>query len=218
MKKAVLFDMDGVILDSMPYHVRAWQEAMGEEGLHVEQELLYLHEGAIEPETAVSIFCRNGCAMTEDRFHKILYRQIEIFRTRYFSSVKPYPAVVPILDDLKSMGWAMAVVTSSHSSIIDDVLPYEIRRSMSCIVTGDMVDKRKPHPAPYIQAMKRIDALPSECTVVENAPAGIKSARAASAKCIAIKTTLAGRHLSEADNIAEDHSDMFRLLKDSCSL
>jgi beta-phosphoglucomutase len=216
MRKTVLFDMDGVILDSMPCHVKAWQEAMAEEGFEVQEELIYLHEGAIEPETAVSIFSGNGCRMTESGFSRVLSRQIEIFRKRYFSSVRPYPGVADILDDLKEDGWNMALVTSSHSSVVEDVLPASIRNSMSCIISGDMVEKRKPDPGPYIEAMKRMQVMPSDCTVVENAPAGIRAARAASAKCVAIKTTLSAEHLSEADYIADDHEQMCRLVKESC--
>ena len=59
MTRSVLFDMDGVILDSMPYHVMAWQEALSEQGFSVSAELLYLHEGAIEPDTAAAIFQDN---------------------------------------------------------------------------------------------------------------------------------------------------------------
>ena len=67
--KSVLFDMDGVILDSMPYHVRAWQEALSEQGFSVSAELLYLHEGAIEPDTAAAIFQDNERFIDADMFH-----------------------------------------------------------------------------------------------------------------------------------------------------
>lgn len=212
MRKTVLFDMDGVILDSMPFHVKAWQEAMGEEGFNITPELLYLHEGAIEPETAVSIFRSNGCAMSKQQFDRVLERQIGIFRRRYFPLVRPYPEIEPILDSLKSQGCKMAIVTSSHSSIMEDVLPHGIRKQMSCIVTGDMVERRKPDPAPYLEAMTRTGSSADNCIVVENAPAGIKAARAAEARCIAIKTTLSGEHLAEADHIADNHRQMYQLI------
>lgn len=212
MKKYALFDMDGVLIDSMPFHVKAWQEAMGEAGMEVDEELLYLHEGAIEPDTAVYIFQNSGYSMTKREFEEILSRQIEIFKKKYFPFIKPYPNIDILLEELKTEGWDMAMVTSSHSSLIEDVLPASIRDFMACIITGDMVQRRKPDPGPYIEAMKRVNARPDQCTVIENAPAGIKSAKAAAARCIAIKTTLSEKYLSEADHIANNHVHLQELL------
>ncbi|HHI97450.1 MAG TPA: HAD family phosphatase, partial [Thermodesulfatator atlanticus] len=78
--EAVLFDMDGVVLDSMPWHVKAWQEAFREFGLNVPEEALYLHEGAIEAETSRKIFEDQGVSPTEELFRQVLKRQRALFR------------------------------------------------------------------------------------------------------------------------------------------
>ncbi len=203
--KAVLFDMDGVILDSMPYHVKAWQDALSEIGLTVPAELIYLHEGAIEPETAVRIFCENGCTIDEDGFHRLFRRQREIFSSRYQGSVKPYDGVEGLLSRLQEKGWAMSLVTSSHREVLEKVLPGSILGFMSHVVTGDEVKRRKPHPDPYLAAMMALNSGPAEALVVENAPAGVKAAKAAQLKCVALTTTLSAEHLKEADEIVPDH-------------
>ncbi len=200
--------MDGVILDSMPYHVRAWQQALEEWGLHVPAEVLYLHEGAIEPATAVDIFRRNNCLIDARVFDEILVRQREIFNGEFEEKVRPYPNIPEILEEFQSKGWTLALVTSSHTDILNRVLPADIRSRMSHIVTGDQVSRRKPFPDPYIQACKALGASRSSCMVVENAPAGIQAAKAANMTCYALTTTLSEDYLSKADAIFRSHFDL----------
>lgn len=208
-KKAVLFDMDGVLLDSMTYHVRAWRDAMAEFGCSVPEEFLYLHEGAIEPDTAVGIFRDHGCEMDKDRFDAILARQKALFRGRFHPFVRPYPEVPGILGELRAAGWKMALVTSSHRDILESVLPPGIRDLMDHIVTGDRVTRRKPHPDPYLAGLGALGCESDACLVVENAPAGIAAAKAAGLHCVAITTTLAREHLLAADTVLASHSELF---------
>lgn len=211
-EKAVLFDMDGVLLDSMSSHVQAWQEAMGEFGCAVDEEVLYLHEGAIEPETAIGIFQDHGFSMDEERFAAILARQMAIFQERFRPHVRPYPEVQGIIGRLREEGWTMALVTSSHGVILDHILPDEIRDALNYIVTGDRVSRRKPHPDPYLAALDAIGAHAASCLVVENAPAGIAAAKAAGLHCIALATTLAPERLSAADAVLASHRELLEYL------
>lgn len=210
MTKSIIFDMDGVILDSMSYHVQAWQGALCAYGLSVSEEVLYIHEGAIEPETAVAIFEENGCPMDSLRFQQILCCQKEIFGSRYRSKVKPYPEVPSMLERLEGQGWELALVTSSHREILDMVLPREIHDRMAHIVTGDQVTRRKPYPDPYLKALSALGRAPKDCLVVENAPAGIRAAKAAELHCIALTTTLASDHLMLADAVLRSHIELER--------
>ncbi len=208
MKKAVFFDMDGVILESMSFHVRAWLEALGEKGVSVPEELIYLHEGAIEPKTAMSIFEENGLPMDEYGFKCLFRRQMEIFTASYQPMVRPYPGVEGIIERLSDKNVKMALVTSSHMEIVDKILPAKILNLMSYIVTGDNGIRRKPFPDPYISAMQGLGFSVDSCLVVENAPAGIAAAKAASIKCVAITTTLKQEHLSRADAVLSSHGEL----------
>jgi beta-phosphoglucomutase len=212
MNKSVLFDMDGVILDSMPYHVKAWQKALSEYGFSVSAELLYLHEGAIEPDTAAAIFKDNGHIMNADIFKKILSRQMEIFSSLYQTMIKPFPGVPQILKRLRHLGWQMALVTSSHQKILQRVLPPEIKNYMDYIITGDQVKRRKPFPDPFIAALSLLGGNQKVCLVVENAPAGIKAAKAADLHCIALTTTLSKEHLFEADTVFNSHEEVINYM------
>jgi beta-phosphoglucomutase len=206
--RSILFDMDGVILDSMPYHVRSWQEALNERGFSVSAELLYLHEGAIDLNTAAAIFRGNNRFIDADVFREILERQMEIFATRYQSLIKPFPAVLQILKRLREAGLQLALVTSSHSEILKKVLPPEIKSHMDHIVTGDKVSRRKPFPDPFLTALSALDQSSNTCLVVENAPAGIMSAKAAFLHCVALTTTLPEEYLSEADAVFNSHAEL----------
>lgn len=208
MQKAVLFDMDGVILDSMPFHVKAWQDALSERGVSVPEEVIYLHEGAIEPKTAIDIFEKNGCHLDEYGFKMLFMRQMEIFNARYRQMVHPYPGITELLDRLSAGGLQMALVTSSHKEIVENILPAEILKRMAHVVTGDSIRRRKPFPDPYLAAMSGLGLDEEACLVVENAPAGIAAAKAASLHCVAITTTLPMEHLAQADKVLATHSEV----------
>jgi len=210
--KAALFDMDGVILDSMRFHVMAWKEAIAEFGYSVSEGLLYLYEGAIEPETAVELFKQNGCPIDCDMFHEIFSRQKALFREKYRSHVRPYPDVLSILEALRAKGLRLALVTSSHQEILEMILSEDIKALMNHVVTGDRVARRKPFPDPYLSAKDALCLESHECVVVENAPAGIQAAKAAKMHCVALTTTLESRHLSHADAVLSSHAELTRYL------
>ncbi len=216
-KEAILFDMDGVVLDSMPWHVRAWQEAFREFGLNVPEEALYLHEGAIEAETSRKIFEDQGVSPTDELFQAVLKRQRELFRKKYQAFVRPFPEIPDLLSDLKREGKRLALVTSSHEEILRDILPQVLLRLFHFVLTGDRVRRRKPHPEPYLLASKNLGVPKPLAAAVENAPAGIKSAKGAGLTCIALTTTLSPEHLKEADIIIPSHEELRRLFKNGKS-
>lgn len=209
-KKAVLFDMDGVILDSMPYHVRAWKEAFKEYGLkELDDKVFYLYEGAIEPETACRLFSKNGAKLEIKDFFNILERQKAIFIKKYAKKIRPFEDIPRILSFLRDRGIKLGLVTSSHGKILEAVLPEKISGFFHHIVTGDEVERRKPHPDPYLKGLKGIGLdAPDGVFAVENAPSGIKSAKRAGLRCIAITTTLPEKKLSDADLIIKMHREL----------
>ncbi len=211
--RALLLDMDGVVLDSMHYHVAAWMKALAEKGFNVKKELLYLYEGALEPDVAVRLFSSQGCKMDRQRFHAILKRQKEIFVTEYKGFVRPFPEIQDVISTIKANGVRLALVTSSHKEILDAVLPEKLVCLFDEVITGDQVIRRKPHPDPYLQALKAL-ALDrgTGATAVENAPSGIKSAKAAGLKTIAITTTLSPERLKEADVVIEHHRQLLDMI------
>ncbi len=211
--QALLLDMDGVVLDSMPYHVAAWKKALWELGFDVRERMLYLYEGAIEPDVAVELFSTEGCTMDKEKFHKILKRQKEIFVSQFRSLVKPFPEVPDLISHMKQHGVKLGLVTSSHKEILKAVLPANLLGMFDQVITGDEVKRRKPHPDPYLQALNALGIENGQgATAVENAPSGILSAKSAGLWTVAITTTLPPEHLKDADSIISTHRQLMDLL------
>ncbi len=211
---SVLFDMDGVILDSMPFHVAAWKDAFREREMEVDEGLFYLYEGAMEPEVACRLFSKNGTKLTIRDFFEIHERQKRIFLERYAHRVTPFEGALELLKWLKETGMPVGLVTSSHGEILDAVLPGPLRDLFDHIVTGDTVRRRKPHPEPYLAGLRGLGASKDRGSIaVENAPAGIESALNAGLSCIAITTTLPRKHLKDAHKVVQNHQELFKELK-----
>lgn len=212
MKEFIFFDLDGVILDSMPYHAQAWILAFREFGLEFSEEEILLHEGAIELDTALTLFTSKGVNPTPQFFAEAFKLQKRIFKEKFSSLVKPFPEIPDILNALKKEGRKLSLVTSSSEEILREVLPTPLIHLFEVIITGDKVEKRKPHPAPYLKAKDFFGAKSEEIAVVENAPAGVLSAKRANLFCIGITTTLRAEHLSLADIIVNNHRELKEIL------
>ena len=215
---SILFDMDGVILNSMPFHVKAWKDAFRERDIEVDEGLFYLYEGAMEPEVACNLFSRNGTELTIKDFFEIHERQKHIFLERYAHRVRPFEGTLELLKWLKEDEVPVGLVTSSHGEILEAVLPGRLRKLFGHIVTGDTVRRRKPHPEPYLAGLRGLGASKDRGNIaVENAPAGIESALNAGLSCIAITTTLSRKHLKDAHRVVRNHNELFEELKGTAS-
>ncbi len=211
---SVLFDMDGVILNSMPFHVKAWKDAFMERDLEVDERIFYLYEGAMEPDVACALFAENGTELTISDFFEIHERQKRIFLGKYAHRVRPFKDAIELVKWIEETGVPVGLVTSSHGEILDAVLPGQLRDLFGHIVTGDTVSRRKPHPEPYLAGLRGIGASKSMGNIaVENAPAGIESAKNAGLSCIAITTTLPRKYLEDAHKVVQDHEELFKELK-----
>ncbi len=208
MKEFIFFDLDGVLLDSMPYHAQAWILAFKEFGLEFSEEEIYLHEGAIELESAKTLFLNKGVNPTPEFFDKAFKLQKKIFKEKFADKIRPFPEVPDLLSELKKEKRKLALVTSSSSEILKEVFPEKFQAFFEVIITGDKVERRKPHPDPYLKAREALKAPKEEVAVVENAPAGILSAKRADLFCIGITTTLKPEHLSLADLIVKNHQEL----------
>ncbi len=212
--KTVLLDMDGVVMDSMPYHIKSWTQAAREFGFFLDESELYLHEGAISLDGSKKVFENGSCKCNRDIFAQILDRQKEIFFAKFLDAVRPFDNVCDMLSLLNSRGKRLGLVTSSHQDILDMILPEYLQDFFDVVVTGDSIARPKPFPDPYINALERLSSNSEEAIVIENAPAGIKAAKASGCMCIAICTTLEPQHLQEAgaDIVVRDHDELFNCL------
>lgn len=217
MKSHIFFDLDGVILDSMPYHAKAWILAFREFGLEFTEEEIFLHEGAIELESSLTLFTSKGIKPTPEFFAKAFKLQKRIFKEKFSNNIKPFPEIPEILNNLKKEGRKLSLVTSSSEEILREVFPPTLSQLFEVIITGDKVERRKPHPDPYLKAKEFFGVETAEVAVVENAPAGVLSAKRANLFCIGITTTLKPEYLSMADVIVNNHRELKNFLLNGTS-
>lgn len=192
-------DMDGVVLCSMQAHANAWQEVLADAGISVSRSFILEHEGCLDAEVLGKLPGAPSEPKARERLmHALLERQRRIYLERYAADVRPYPGVQEFLKAARAKALGLALVTSSTRALVRQALPGEVVESFQVVITSEDVSRHKPHPEPYLTAARRLGVSPEECVVIENAPAGIASARAAGMTCIALTTTLAPAHLASA--------------------
>jgi beta-phosphoglucomutase len=210
--KAVLFDMDGVLVDSMTYHLKSWQELLGSFNITVTDQFIFEHEGAMAPQVISELFTKHGHLINEKQITDIFLTQNSMFLTRYLSQVSLYPDSLTLLSQLKTKGMVLGLVTGSRRNLIEKIWAKEELSYFSAIITSDDTHRFKPYPDPYLKAIQKIQQEPIECLVIENAPAGIQSAFYAGIPCFAISSTLPAEKLSGADRVFPDLKSLSNFL------
>lgn len=187
--RAVLFDMDGVLFDSMPAHSRSWVEAAGRVGLTMSPEDAYWFEGQTGWHTIELLYQRSLQRQPTAEETEALYQlKTELFVAYNEGGVLPgVPEVLRAVADLQRL----VVTGSSQASLLerlDEAFPSVFTTEL--MVTGKDVNQGKPHPEPYLRGLDKAGVAPEEAWVVENAPMGVQAAVAAGIFTIAVNTGL----------------------------
>ncbi|WP_294082265.1 HAD hydrolase-like protein [Proteiniphilum sp. UBA5384] len=188
--KALLFDMDGVLYDSMPAHDKSWQQTMDEWGLkHLPNEF-YLQEGRIGKSTIDTVFQRNlQRNATDAEVTKVYARKSELFQQ--YNSGELIPGATEILNYVQVNGLKSVLVTGSGQPSLLDRLDTHFPGIFTpeTMVTAFDVEHGKPDPEPYLMGLQKGGNLkPNQALAIENAPLGIESAVAAGIFTIAVNT------------------------------
>lgn len=187
--KAVFFDMDGVLFDSMKYHAYAWVKAMRASGIPFTEYDCYMNEGRTGESTINEFSIKyRGHEATEAEIESIYS-----LKSRYFEScpaVEPIPAVLPLLKKIKEQGLDIFIVTGSAQksllSRLNHYFPNIFEKNK--MITAFDVKRGKPDPEPYLIALKKAQLEPWQALVIENAPLGVQSAVGAKILTIAVNT------------------------------
>jgi HAD superfamily hydrolase (TIGR01509 family) len=190
MIKAVLFDMDGVLYDSMPNHVQAWSETMTEIGTIHSREDFYLLEGRTGYSTIDILFNGSfGRDATQEEKESIYNRKANRFMELNVTPI-PMAGAIDVLKKVKELGLKRIIVTGSgQQSLFENLeqfFPGYFEEDL--MITAYDVKYGKPHPEPYLLGLKKAGLNPDEAIVVENAPLGVESAKAAGIYTVAVNT------------------------------
>ncbi len=206
-EKAVIFDMDGVLLDSMKYHALSFKRALNEIGIDINEKSVYKLEGKGAEDTIVHLLRKEGMEPEKKIVEKLVGRKREIFDS--INKTEPFPGVKKLLDSL-GVRFKLALVTGSTRGNVEGFLEKYFDNVFDVVVAGEDTEDKKPDPGPYLHCLEKLGSEAQECLVVENAPLGVKSAKNAGIECWAVATYLDGDLLREAgaDEVFRNHNKM----------
>jgi len=196
MDYAVLWDMDGVLVDTAELHYQTWKQTLADYDIPFSRQIFNEFFGMNNEQTLTGIlgrppepsFLQELSDNKEDKFRKSIHDQVEL-----------YPGVRKLLQELQRAGVRQAIASSAPQENIDALVnELNMASFFQAIVSGCEL-KRKPDPDIFLLAAERLGVEPQYCVVIEDALHGIEAARRASMKCIAVATTHPVDLLSQAD-------------------
>ncbi|MCH7678893.1 HAD family phosphatase [candidate division KSB1 bacterium] len=202
MVKAVLFDYDGVLVNSMPFHVKAWQSVFTDFEIAIKPEEVLLREGARSIELAREIFADRSLEISELELKEFVDKKQQIYRK--ITEAKIENGTEAFLKNLRKQGKLIGLVTGTVRLNIEHSHSSEFIALFDTIVTADDIKNGKPNPECYLNAARELTISPNNCLAVENAPLGIQAAKNAGMQVAALMTTLDKAILPDADFYAND--------------
>ncbi len=185
---AVIFDMDGVLVDTNPFHVQKWEALLREHGIAFDRKLL--PKQVLGPGNDLTLRHFFGELITaEDR--RRLSEELEArFRKAFAPHAKPLPGVERLIAECHDHGVLVALASSAMSKNVDFILDaLKLRPYFHVILTCDEVAQGKPHPEIFAKTAHKLGLPPADCVVIEDSFAGIESAKRAGMKCVAVAST-----------------------------
>lgn len=199
--KAVIFDMDGVIIDSEPIHFEVDIQTMKDFGCSISKEELNKYVGTTNEYMFTDI--KNKYKLDKSVEEIINYRCELAKRKVIESDLAPIEGIIDLLKNLKEKNIIAAIASSSPRDFIEVVVSkFELEDYFSCILSGEEVENGKPAPDIYVETAKKLGIVPEECIVIEDSKNGVMAAKEAGMKCIGFKNINSGEQdLSKADYI-----------------
>ena len=196
--KAVLFDMDGVLVDSEEFIARAAVRMFAEKGYVVQEDDFVPFRGYGENRFLGGVAEKYGIPFEVEPDKARTY---EIYGELVKGRLSPLPGSVEFVERCRAAGLKTALATSTdYIKMMANLEEIGLAHgAFETLVNGLDVEKRKPHPDIYLLAAKRIGVPPEECLVVEDAVAGVAAAKAAGARCLAVTTSFSAAELKGAD-------------------
>ena len=206
MIKAILFDLDGVIVDSLHYHYLAWDHMFKEIGGSVTEESIFLSEGMNSFEILPLFLKKFNVELPVEKHKEFIESKRNYFRQ--IVKLTYYPNAFETIEKLRDRGYTTALVTACARKNMEKSIDAEHQKLFEFIISGDEVARSKPNPDPYLIAQKTLGLEVSECVAVENAPLGVESVKNAGMICIAVESTLGRQYLQKADFIINEIQEL----------
>lgn len=214
---AVIFDFDGVIVDTEPLHYRAFQKILQPQNLGYSwDDYVETYMGFDDRDAFREAFRHGGMQLTETALEQLVAEKASVFQHVISAGVTPYPGVTTLINRLHQQGTPLAICSGAlRSDILPIIDQLGIANCFSRIVTADDVPHSKPDPTSYrIAAQQLIEAFPEKLAnsdqiiAIEDTPAGISSASGAGLRVIAVTNSYPADHLHQAKRIVSSLEEL----------
>jgi HAD superfamily hydrolase (TIGR01509 family) len=213
MTKAIIFDMDGVLVDSEPFHVQIEKQQFLLNQITVTDEEHHQYMGVATDVMWKQLAERHSMNVSVEE----LTEQNRVESIRFFSAVQEIPVMPGLqeaLENLSSKNYPMAVASSSFPEIIKLILHRTgLKNFFKVVVSSQEAGKSKPEPDVFLLAAQKLGVLPADCLVIEDSKNGIKAAHAAGMRCIAYQGQGANpESQKKADAVIKNYSELENLI------
>ena len=189
MLKAIIFDLDGTLVDSLPYHHESWRMFFKKNNIKENDfnEILKQYKGGGTLELMTDVF---GDIYTRDELKKMSDDKEVIFRDIYKSKIYPIEGLKKFLDNLKESNISLAIGSNAiRKNVIMTIEELGITNYFSSIICGDEVSKGKPDPEMYIKTISNLKVNKDECVIFEDSIEGVTAAKNADIKVIGVTSS-----------------------------
>lgn len=210
MLKAVVFDMDGVIIDSEPYHLVICLKLFKDLNINITEDEYNTFTGVSNTSMWTTLKNKYGLKEKVSELVK-LHTEADINYLEE-NEEKPIPGVVGILESLKNNDIKIALASSSPMEGIKQVLDkFQISEYFQAVISGENLERGKPAPDIFLNAAKMLQVEPEYCTVIEDSNHGVTAAKAAGMKCIGFQNHNSGKQNLEAADLIVDSLEELNL-------
>ena len=205
--RAIIFDLDGTLIDNNAFHLRSWKKYLELIGRDIsEEDYLKNINGRTNKDAVEYIY---GRKMEEAEAMNYALKKEAIYREIYAPSIAPIKGLIPLLEFLYEKKLPMAIATSGIQVNIDFMFDHiPIRQFFLVIVNSSHIQKGKPDPEIYLQAAEKLKVETKHCLVFEDAVVGVKAAHRAGMRVIAVTSTHSREELSEAELAISDYTEL----------
>lgn len=203
--KAVIWDMDGVLVDSLPTHFEAWRGILARLGYRYTYQEMTPYFGMTDVTVMRTI--ADG-RFSEEEILALAHEKELLYQEMIAREAKPLPGVTAWLENFRAAGLKQAVASSSVATSISLILDaMRLNSYFDAVVSGEG-GPSKPNPLVFLRAAQELGAAPETCLVMEDAVVGVRAAKAAGMRCVAVTTTNPPENLREADLVVERLSQL----------
>ncbi|HEX5552968.1 MAG TPA: HAD family phosphatase [Chitinophagaceae bacterium] len=206
MKKfSVIFDMDGTLVDNNAYHLKAWQAFFKAHGKTLTERHFTKELSGIDSANTIRIMLGNH--LSDEAVAAYRDEKEQLYRRLITPHIQPLAGLVPLVQTLTAAGIPLGIATSATwDNIAFTLRKLNLEPYFKVIVDATMVDRGKPDPAIYLMTAAKLAVPPGDCIVFEDSLHGIKSARDAGMKVIALTTSHDPESLRHADEVTDDYT------------